>query len=98
MMQRNPAWWDQPRHNLDEVVFQQIANDSTRTAALLSGGVDAILPVPLQDVERLRRQAGVQLLERPELRTLAPGHRVACHWTEDIAAGLIGPSGQSRTG
>lgn len=73
VLQRNPAWWDQPRHNLDEVVFQQIANDSTRTAALLSGGVDAILPVPLQDVERMRRQAGVQLLERPELRTVYLG-------------------------
>jgi len=24
--------------------------------------------------------------ERPELRELAPGHRVACHWAEDISA------------
>ncbi|TCP54215.1 peptide/nickel transport system ATP-binding protein [Tamaricihabitans halophyticus] len=27
--------------------------------------------------------------ERPELREIAPGHRVACHWAEDIAAGKI---------
>ena len=25
------------------------------------------------------------------LRELAPGHTVACHWAEDIAAGLITP-------
>ncbi|MGH3645616.1 MAG: ABC transporter ATP-binding protein [Micromonosporaceae bacterium] len=27
--------------------------------------------------------------ERPELRELAPGHRVACHWAEDIRDGKI---------
>ncbi len=27
--------------------------------------------------------------ERPELRDLAPGHKVACHFAEDIAAGRI---------
>jgi len=30
--------------------------------------------------------------ERPELRTMAPGHRVACHWAEDVAAGRILPA------
>jgi peptide/nickel transport system ATP-binding protein len=29
--------------------------------------------------------------ERPVLRTLATGHSVACHWAEDIRAGLILP-------
>ena len=28
--------------------------------------------------------------ERPALRELRPGHRVACHWAEDIEAGNIG--------
>ena len=27
--------------------------------------------------------------EVPELRELSPGHRVACHWAEDIAAGRV---------
>jgi peptide/nickel transport system ATP-binding protein len=36
--------------------------------------------------------------ERPALQDIAPGHRVACHWTEDIAAGLIRPGGQTRVG
>ncbi|MFN0285110.1 MAG: ABC transporter ATP-binding protein [Kineosporiaceae bacterium] len=30
--------------------------------------------------------------EVPELRALAPGHKVACHWAEDVAAGLITPA------
>ncbi len=31
--------------------------------------------------------------ERPELRSLAEGHRVACHFAEEIAAGAIRPHG-----
>lgn len=70
VMRRNPGWWDVARHNLDEVVFQPIASDPTRTAALLTGSVDLIIPMPLQDVARLQRAEGVQVLERPELRTV----------------------------
>ncbi len=29
--------------------------------------------------------------ERPELREVLPGHKVACHWAEDIRAGRIRP-------
>ncbi|ONI81951.1 dipeptide/oligopeptide/nickel ABC transporter ATP-binding protein [Saccharothrix sp. ALI-22-I] len=29
--------------------------------------------------------------ERPELREVLPGHKVACHWAEDIRAGAIRP-------
>jgi Bacterial extracellular solute-binding proteins, family 5 Middle/Thiamine pyrophosphate enzyme, N-terminal TPP binding domain len=42
----NPNWWGKPEHNFDEVVFTPISNDATRVAALLSGDVDWIDPVP----------------------------------------------------
>jgi peptide/nickel transport system ATP-binding protein len=29
--------------------------------------------------------------ERPQLRQLRPGHRVACHWAEEIEAGTVRP-------
>lgn len=32
--------------------------------------------------------------ERPELRTVATGHRVACHWADEIARGEIQPTSQ----
>src|ERR1043166_3968273 len=48
-----PGWWRKPKHNLDEVPFTTISNDATRVAALLSGDVDWIDPVPLQDVQRV---------------------------------------------
>ena len=40
-----------------EVVFQTVASDATRVAALLSGDLDLMDPVPVQDVERIRQSA-----------------------------------------
>jgi len=63
-------WWDKPEHNLDEVIFTPIANDATRVAALLSGDVDWIDPVPLQDIARVNANPGTQVPTAPELRTI----------------------------
>lgn len=69
----NPNWWDKPEHNLTDVVFTHIGNDSTRVAALISGQIDMIYTVPPQDIERLRKTPGVKVLEGPELRTIFLG-------------------------
>ena len=66
----NPRWWGQPDHNLDEVVFQTISSDSTRVAALLSGEVDLIDPLPVQDLERVKNGTTTAGLTAPELRTI----------------------------
>ncbi|MEO1093017.1 MAG: ABC transporter substrate-binding protein, partial [Pseudomonadota bacterium] len=50
--------------------FTPIGNDATRVAALLSGEIDAMYPVPLQDVPRLESEADVGVLQGPELRTI----------------------------
>ncbi len=50
-----------------------IAADGTRVAALLSGEVDILHTVPVQDVERLRRTASVRLLTGLENRTVLLG-------------------------
>ena len=42
----NPNWWRKPEHNLKEIIFTPIGSDATRVAALLSGEVDVIEPVP----------------------------------------------------
>ncbi|MDJ1158940.1 ABC transporter substrate-binding protein [Chelatococcus sp. SYSU_G07232] len=69
----NPNWWEKPKHNLTEVIFTPIASDATRVAALLSGEVDWIDPVPLQDVDRVNASANAQVLQGPELRTIFLG-------------------------
>jgi len=70
---RNFNYWDKIDSNLDEVVFTPIGNDSTRVAALLSGEIDMMEPVPLQDVERIKSAGGFTVLQGPELRTIFLG-------------------------
>jgi peptide/nickel transport system substrate-binding protein len=69
----NPNWWSKPEHNLKEIVFTTIASDATRVAALLSGEVDVIEPVPTQDIARVDSTASAQVLKGPELRTIFLG-------------------------
>ena len=66
----NPNWWGKPEHNLTEVIFTTIKSDATRVAALLSGEIDMMDPVPPQDVERIKANPGTDVLIGPELRTI----------------------------
>ncbi len=69
----NPNWWGKPEHNLKEIVFTPIASAATRVAALLSGEVDVIEPVPIQDIARVNASGIAQVLTGPELRTIFLG-------------------------
>lgn len=73
VLQRSPTWWNKFETNLDEVVFLPIENSATRVAALLSGEVDVIDPVPLQDIPRVNSSAKLQVVENPELRVIFLG-------------------------
>jgi peptide/nickel transport system substrate-binding protein len=70
---RNGAYWDKIEGNVEEVIFTPIGNDATRVAALLSGEVDVMEPVPLQDVERIKGTPNLTVLQGPELRTIFLG-------------------------
>ncbi len=69
----NADWWGKPEHNLKEIIFTPIASDATRVAALLSGEVDIIEPVPVQDIARVNGTATASVLAGPELRTIFLG-------------------------
>ena len=70
---RNPNWWDKPEHNLDEVVFERVADPSTRVSGLLSGNLDMIYTVPPQDVEVIAKAPHMKIIQGPELRTIYLG-------------------------
>ncbi len=70
---RNGNYWGKIDGNVQEVIFTPIANDATRVAALLSGEVDVMEPVPLQDVDRINASAGARVIAGPELRTIFLG-------------------------
>jgi len=71
----NPSWWDAGnlQHNLTEVIFTPIASDATRVAALLSGEIDMMYPVPVQDMKRIDSDGNTEVLAGPELRTIFLG-------------------------
>src|SRR4030081_2353259 len=69
----NPNWWRKPENNLREFFFPPTPSDATRVAALLSGEVDVIEPVPIQDITRVNASAGASVLTGPELRTIFLG-------------------------
>ena len=73
VFKKNDAWWGKVEHNLDEIVFTPIGSDATRVAALLSGEVDVIEPVPIQDIQRVNGSAGALVKTGPELRTIFLG-------------------------
>ncbi len=70
---RNGTYWGKIEGNVDEVIFTPIGNAATRVAALLSGEIDLMEPVPLQDVERIKTSPNLKVMQGPELRTIFLG-------------------------
>jgi peptide/nickel transport system substrate-binding protein len=73
VMKRNPAYWGKISGNVQEVVFTPIKNPATRVAALISGEIDFVLDPPLNDIERLKRTAGVKVIDGMENRVIYIG-------------------------
>lgn len=55
-------YWDAAAGNVDEIVLTPIGEAPTRVAALLSGDVDFIMPVPPNDLERIGNTEGLKLV------------------------------------
>ena len=70
---KNDAWWDKPKGNIDEVVFTPIKSAATRSAALISGQVDLVQDPPVQDIDRMRRDPNLKVLDGLENRTIYLG-------------------------
>ncbi|WP_420414674.1 ABC transporter substrate-binding protein [Roseibium sp.] len=66
-------WWDTAKHNLTAVEFKPIKSDATRVAALLTGEMDLVFPVPVQDLKRIRETRTTKALTGSELRTVFLG-------------------------
>ncbi len=73
VMVPNPNWWDKRIDNVTEAVFTPIKSAATRVASLLSGELDMIYPLPIQDVARIKKTAGYQAIEGMEVRTVFLG-------------------------
>ncbi|MEM6847952.1 MAG: ABC transporter substrate-binding protein [Pseudomonadota bacterium] len=71
----NDAWWNaaDKAYNISAVEFTPIGSDATRVAALLSGELDLVYPIPTQDIPRVNSNDGTEALTGPELRTIFLG-------------------------
>jgi peptide/nickel transport system substrate-binding protein len=77
VLKKNPGWWGiaegRFEGNVDEVVYRPIKQASTRIAALMSGEIDFVLDPPVQDVQKLRREKSLKVLEGRENRVIFIG-------------------------
>jgi len=60
IVERNPDYWGE-KAKFDKVTIKPIKSDPTRVAALLAGDVDFIDQVPTADIERLKKDANINL-------------------------------------
>lgn len=62
VLTRNEAYWG-PKPEWQRVILRPITSDAPRVAALLAGDVDLITEPPLQDLERLRKDAKTRVVQ-----------------------------------
>ncbi len=78
VLEANPDYWGIGTFPLDvtRVEYTPIQNAATRVAALLSGEVDFIQDVPVQDLERVDGTDGLVVKNAPQNRTIFLGMNV----------------------
>ncbi len=70
VLKKNPRWWgwsEKRSGNVDEITWLPIRSDATRLAALISGEVDMVLDPPIPDVERLKGESALTVLQGTDL-------------------------------
>lgn len=68
-------WWDTNESNITSAIYTPITQSATGMAALLSGEIDFISPIPLQDVPRMKERSGFTVHEGIEARVIMFGFK-----------------------
>lgn len=76
VLKRNENHWAEAKPVVTEIIYLPIAENATRVAALLSGEVDLVQDVPVQDIERLAATPGLKVETGPENRIIYFGYRM----------------------
>ncbi|MEM9583836.1 MAG: ABC transporter substrate-binding protein [Pseudomonadota bacterium] len=72
VMARNEAYWGRNDFPMDvsEIIYTPIQNAATRVAALLSGEVNFLQDMPVQDLQRVNDSAGLVVKQAPQNRVI----------------------------
>ncbi len=86
VLKRNDAYWGKGEFpvGITDITYLTIKADATRIAALLSGEVDFVQDVPVQDIDRLEKTANLKVNLGPENRTIFLGMDVASPELQDL--------------
>ncbi len=78
VLKKNDAYWGSKefKHGITEITYLTIKSDATRVAALLSGEVDLVQDMPVQDIERLEKSPNMKVNLGPENRSIFLGFNV----------------------
>jgi peptide/nickel transport system substrate-binding protein len=78
VMKRNEEYWGKSTYPLEvsELTFTVIKSPPTRVAALLSGEVDIVQDMPVQDIARVASTQGLRVNAGPENRTIFFGMNI----------------------
>ncbi|TVR10534.1 MAG: ABC transporter substrate-binding protein [Salinarimonadaceae bacterium] len=71
----NENHWAETKPAVTEIIYLPISDALTRVAALLSGNVDIVQDVPVQDIERLAATPGIKVETGPENRVIYLGYK-----------------------
>ncbi|MDR5652531.1 ABC transporter substrate-binding protein [Ruixingdingia sedimenti] len=71
----NDKHWAETKPAVTEIIYLPISDNATRVAALLSGEVDIVQDVPVQDIERLSGTGGIKVETGPENRVIYFGYK-----------------------
>jgi peptide/nickel transport system substrate-binding protein len=79
VLKRNEAYWGkgQVPLGISDITYVAVKADATRVASLLSGEVDFVQDVPVQDIERLQKSENLKVNFGPENRTIFFGMDVS---------------------
>lgn len=69
VMERNDDYWGDAPH-WERITIRTISNEGARVAALLAGDVDVIEKPPVQDLERLRNDPNVNVVQGASSRVI----------------------------
>ncbi len=90
VLDRFPGYWGTAKGNVTQATYLPIGEAATRVAALLSGQVDLVIDVPLNDINRVKTTPGFALHQVPQMLWM----QLEMDGTRDVALDVWDKSGK----